>query len=59
MIGDVEYGVRGPDPRNTVQRMPDREAAEGALLPGDVVVVRTVVLRHCEYEQWSDWEVDQ
>jgi hypothetical protein len=56
VTGEVEYGVRGPDPRNTVQRMPSRDDAVDALLPGDVVVIRT----RAEYEQWSEWkEVDR
>jgi hypothetical protein len=40
-VSDTLFGVRGPDPRNTVVRFPDREAAGKALLPGDVVVVST------------------
>jgi hypothetical protein len=35
------YGVRGPDPRNTVVKANDREHAEDMVsdFPGDVVVV--------------------
>lgn len=35
------YGVREPDPRNTVVRAPSREQAVDMLMPGDVVVVST------------------
>lgn len=41
MSAETVYGVRGPDPRNTVVKAEDREhAAEMAEdFPGDVVVV--------------------
>lgn len=35
----VIYGVRGPDPRNTVVKAPSREDAAEMLLPGDVIIV--------------------
>ena len=37
---EVIYGVRGPDPRNTVVKAESREqAAEMVFFPGDVLVV--------------------
>jgi hypothetical protein len=33
------YGVRGPDPRNTVVRAGSRDAAADMALPGDAIVV--------------------
>lgn len=36
---DAIYGVRGPDPRNTVVRAPSQEDAVDMVLDGDVVVV--------------------
>jgi hypothetical protein len=40
-MNDTLYGVRGPDPRNTVARFPDRAEAADARFPGDVIVVST------------------
>lgn len=38
---EKQYGVRGPDPRNTVQKFPDEASAREALedWPTDVLVV--------------------
>lgn len=34
------YGVRGPDPRNTVVTAPTRDEAVGMLTPGDALMVK-------------------
>lgn len=55
MTPEMQYGVRGPDPRNTIVNAGTREAAEDMLLPGDVLMERR---RHCPYancEKWTDW----
>lgn len=40
-MAEKQYGVRGLDPRNTVQKFPDEAAAREALedFPTDVLVV--------------------
>lgn len=40
-MAEKRYGVRGPDPRNTVQKFPDEASAREALedWPTDVLVV--------------------
>lgn len=37
----TKYGVRGPDPRNTVVTAPDKDAALEMLESGDVLMVKT------------------
>jgi hypothetical protein len=55
---DKQYGVRGPDPRNTVVKAESREAAEEMLLPGDVVMERHR-WRHSlpadAESSWTEW----
>lgn len=48
-----QYGVRGPDPRNTVVEAEDRRAAEQMRFPEDVIVVRELDESGC----WGEWKV--
>jgi hypothetical protein len=55
---DKQYGVRGPDPRNTVVKAESREAAEEMLLPGDVVMERQrwrYSLPVDAESSWTEW----
>lgn len=45
-----QWGVRGPDPRNTVVKAPNKESAIEMLLPGDRLMVRDNA-----FGQWGEW----
>jgi hypothetical protein len=42
----TQYGVRGPDPRNTVVTAPSKDAAVDMLTPGDVLMVKEGACPH-------------
>lgn len=50
-----QYGVRGPDWRNTVVKAGTREAAEDMLLPGDVLMVREKDCNINDCDCWDAW----
>jgi hypothetical protein len=47
---DFQYGVRGPDPRNTVVLAPNRESAIEMLLPDERLMVRDNA-----FGEWGEW----
>lgn len=55
MNAQQQYGVRGPDPRNTVVKAGTREEAEDMLLPGDVLMVRERDCAMPDCDCWDAW----